>query len=116
MVWLIGLRDPASLASYRRFHPAFPGGCVWARWAGCPRRLLTKKLTKSYTRSPVVGAACYVANSMHTLASSMHNILHPPVHAALRELVPEHVVAAKSGAAQNTYCTVWIIVLSTRVL
>ena len=53
MVWLIGLRDPASSASYRRFHPAFPGGCVWARWAGCPRRLLTKKLTKSYTRSPV---------------------------------------------------------------
>ena len=28
--------------------------CIWARWAGCPRRLPNKKLTKSYTRYPVV--------------------------------------------------------------
>ena len=37
-----------------------PGGCIMfclsARVAGCPRRLPNKKLTKSYTRYPVVGA------------------------------------------------------------
>ena len=42
---LIGHRDPASLASSRWFHPAFPGGCMWARWTGRPRRLPTNKLT-----------------------------------------------------------------------
>ena len=62
---VIGLRDPASLA---QTHP--PGFSGWgggerlARWAGCPRRLLTKKLTKSYTRSPGVGASCHVARSL----------------------------------------------------
>ena len=47
---LIGLRDPALRESF------FPGGCVWARWAGCPRRLLTKKLTKSMSHQRAPGA------------------------------------------------------------
>ena len=33
---LIGLRDPASLASYRRFHHGFPGGCVLGQVGGMP--------------------------------------------------------------------------------
>ena len=55
--WLIGLRDPTSSA--QTHPPGFPGGMSWHLGqcnAGCPRRLLTKKLTKSYTRYPVVGA------------------------------------------------------------
>ena len=55
--WLIGLRDPTSFA--QTHPPGFPGGMSWHLGqcnAGCPRRLLTKKLTKSYTRYPVVGA------------------------------------------------------------
>ena len=52
---LIGLQDPTPLT---QTHPDFPGMlCIWARWAGCPRRLPNKKLTKSYTRYPVGGAS-----------------------------------------------------------
>ena len=33
-----------------------PGGCIWARGAGCPRRLLTKQLTKSMSHQRAPGA------------------------------------------------------------
>ena len=59
---LIGLQDPTPLT---QTHPDFPGMlCIWARWAGCPRRLPNKKLTKSYTRYPVGGASGPVRRSL----------------------------------------------------
>ena len=65
-VWLVNRpRDPTSFA--QTHPPGFPGWygyCIWASVAGCPRRLLTKKLTKSYTRSPAVGASRHVARSL----------------------------------------------------
>ena len=62
---VIGLRDPTSFPDApTRFFSGGVGLRVWAGWAGCPRRLLTKKLTKSYTRYPVVGASGHVARSL----------------------------------------------------
>ena len=56
---LIGLRDPTFLCQQTMTPQTFcPGGCIMfvcrPGVAGCPRRLTNKKLTKSYTRYPVV--------------------------------------------------------------
>ena len=57
---LIGHRHPASFANSRLFHPDFPGGCIWARVTGFPRRLPTKKLTKSLSHQQRQCAQCIV--------------------------------------------------------